>query len=77
MRKQIITEIRVIGQPDLLGASYVCCFWGKQEALDGLLQSYAIEKAKLEARKKGYAVAEQPLADGSIKLTVQVNGGVA
>ena len=51
--------------------------WGKQEELDGLLQSYAIEKAKLEARKKGYAVAEQPLADGSIKLTVQVNGGVA
>ena len=51
--------------------------WGKQQELDRLLQAYATEKAKLEARKKGYAVTEQPLADGSIKLTVQVNGGVA
>ena len=36
----------------------------------------AVEKAKLEARRKGHTVFEQPLSDGSIKLTIQV-GGVA
>ena len=35
------------------------------------------EKAKLEARKKGHGVFEQPLSDGSIKLTIQVAGGAA
>jgi hypothetical protein len=48
--------------------------WGRQEHLDRLLQAYAVERAKLEARRKGYAVTEQPLADGSIRLTVQVGG---
>lgn len=36
--------------------------------------SDAVEKAKIEARKKGHSVTEQSLADGSIKLTVQVGG---
>jgi hypothetical protein len=40
----------------------------------GRRQSYACEKAKIEARKQGYAVTEQALADGSIRLTVQVGG---
>ena len=31
-----------------------------------------VEKAKLEAHKAGHCVTEQSLADGSIKLTVQV-----
>jgi hypothetical protein len=44
--------------------------WGKQETLDAFLQSYAIEKAKLEAAKNGYSVYEEPLSDGSVKLTV-------
>jgi hypothetical protein len=48
--------------------------WGDQEYLDKFMQAYAVEKAALEARKLGYAVTEQPLADGSIKLTVQVGG---
>jgi hypothetical protein len=48
--------------------------WGDQQELDRFLQAYAVEKAKLEARRKGYAVTEQPLANGSIKLTVQVGG---
>ena len=48
--------------------------WGKQERLDEFLQAYAVEKAKIEARKQGYSVSEQPLADGSIKVTVQVGG---
>src|SRR6202790_1619564 len=35
--------------------------WGEQQHLDRFLQAYAVEKAKLEARKKGYAVHEQAL----------------
>jgi hypothetical protein len=51
--------------------------WGAQKELDRFLQAYAVEKAKIEARKKGHAVTEKALADGSIKLTVQVAGGAA
>ena len=50
--------------------------WGSQEFLDQLLQMYAVEKAKIEARKKGYSVTEQQLDNGSIKLTVNVGGAV-
>lgn len=46
--------------------------WGDQTHLDRLLQSYAVEKAKLEARKKGHTVNEQSLNDGSIKVTISV-----
>lgn len=48
--------------------------WGDQARLDAFLQAYACEKAKLEARRHGHTVTEQTLADGSIKLTVQVGG---
>ena len=48
--------------------------WGKQEELDRFLQAYAVEKTKLEARKQGRCVYEQTLADGSVKLTIQVEG---
>ena len=48
--------------------------WGDQQHLDGFLQAYAVEKTKIEARKKGHTVTEQPLTDGSVKLTVQVGG---
>jgi hypothetical protein len=51
--------------------------WGDQKELDRFLQAYAVEKTKIEARKKGHSVAETPLSDGSIKLTIQVCGGVA
>ena len=40
------------------------------------LSSYAVEMAKIESRKLGHTVIEQPLADWSIKLTIQVAGGV-
>ena len=50
--------------------------WGEQVQLDRFLQAYAVEKAKLEARKKGHTVTEQSLADGAIKLTVTVGGAV-
>jgi hypothetical protein len=48
--------------------------WGKQEHLDRFLQRYAVEKAAIEARKKGFTVTEQALTDGSIRLSVQVGG---
>ncbi len=48
--------------------------WGEQVQLDRFLQSYAVEKAKFEARKHGHTVTEQALSDGSIKLLVQVGG---
>lgn len=51
--------------------------WGEQNELDRFMQAYAVEKAKIEARKNGHTVTEQPLTDGSIKLTVQVSGGAA
>ena len=51
--------------------------WGQQKELDHFLQAYAAEKAKIEARKKGYSVTEQALSDGSIKLTIQTSGGAA
>ncbi len=50
--------------------------WGQQSELDKLLQAYAVEKARIEARKAGHTVTEQQLQDGSIKLTVQVGGGI-
>ena len=48
--------------------------WGNQTELDRLLQAYAIEKARIEARKAGHAVTEQPLPDGSVKLTIHLGG---
>ena len=47
--------------------------WGDPAHLDKFLQSYAVEKASLEARRQGYAVTEQALADGSIRLMVGVH----
>ena len=51
--------------------------WGNQKHLAAFLQTYAVEKAKIESRRRGHSVTEQTLADGSIKLTIQVNGGAA
>ena len=51
--------------------------WGDQRRLDNFLQAYAVERARAEARRRGHTVSEQPLADGSIKLTIQVQGGAA
>jgi hypothetical protein len=46
--------------------------WGAQVQLDRFLQRYAVEKAGIEARRKGHSITETELPDGSIKLTVQV-----
>jgi hypothetical protein len=48
--------------------------WGEQKHLNAFLQAYAVEKAKIEARKKGHSVSETSLQDGSIKVTVRVGG---
>ena len=48
--------------------------WGRQEHLDRFLQRYAVEKAAIEARRRGHRVTELALPDGSIKLTVEVGG---
>jgi hypothetical protein len=50
--------------------------WGEQQHLDRFLQMYAVEKAKIEARRRGNTCTEQQLNDGSVKLTINV-GGVA
>ena len=48
--------------------------WGDQKELDRFVQAYAVERTKIEARKKGHSVVEQQLSDGSIKLTINVGG---
>ena len=47
--------------------------WGKQQELDKFLQMYAVEKAKIEARRRGHGVTESQLTDGSVKLTINVS----
>ncbi|MAG93392.1 MAG: DUF1257 domain-containing protein [Planctomycetaceae bacterium] len=51
--------------------------WGDRVHLDRLLQAYAVEKTRIEARRQGHTVTERNLADGSIGLTVQLSGGAA
>jgi hypothetical protein len=51
--------------------------WGESAELQTFQQAYACEKAKLEAHRRGHSVTEQSLADGSIKLTIAVEGGSA
>ena len=48
--------------------------WGEQKHLNTFLQAYAVEKAKIEARKKGHTCSETRLQDGSIRVTVKVGG---
>ena len=46
--------------------------WGNQCHLDKFVQMYAVEKAKIEGRKRGHTVSETALQDGSILVRVQV-----
>ena len=48
--------------------------WGAQKELDRFMQRYAVEKARIESRKQGHTITEQQLADGSVKLTINVGG---
>ena|SRR6516162_2968571 len=45
--------------------------WGDPIQVEKFLQMYAVEKAKLEAKKKGYCVTEQARQDGSIVVQIQ------
>ena len=51
--------------------------WGSMQELDRFMQAYAVEKAKLEARKAGHSVTESAVQDGGVKLTVVLSGGTA
>jgi hypothetical protein len=51
--------------------------WGDPVHLDRFLQAYAVERASAEARKQGHSCSETMLNDGSIKLTIHVNGGAS
>lgn len=44
--------------------------WGDPAQLDRFLQSYAVEKCRLEARMRGLPVSETLLVDGSIKVQI-------
>ena len=46
--------------------------WGDPGGLDRFTQMYAVEKAKIEARKRGHSVSERTLQDGSIVVQIQV-----
>ena len=48
--------------------------WGNESQLHKFLQAYAVEMAKLQARKQGHSVQEQALADGSIRVQISVAG---
>ena len=45
--------------------------WGNLARFEEFLQLYTVEKAKLEARKKGFAVNEEVLQDGSIRVQIR------
>jgi hypothetical protein len=44
--------------------------WGDRAHLDRFVQLYAVERAKLEARTRGYPVTEEALQDGSVRLHI-------
>ncbi|MFH5806839.1 DUF1257 domain-containing protein [Alienimonas sp. DA493] len=44
--------------------------WGDEAFVGRLLQAYAVEAAKLQARARGHRCTETALPDGSVRLTV-------
>ncbi len=48
--------------------------WGHQKHLDHFTQAYAVEKAKIEARRRGHRVSEHQMKNGAIRLLVGVGG---
>ena len=51
--------------------------WGDPTHLDRFLQTYAVFKASIEARRRGHSITEQQLPDGSVKLVIQAAAGGA
>lgn len=50
--------------------------WGDTVHFARFRQRYAVEKARIEGRRRGHTCTEQALANGSIKLTVNLAGSV-
>lgn len=73
-RRQTIPENWERVQSGSVCASYVYAFWGEQQHFDRFMQAYAVERARLEAKHKGYSVKEQALQDGSIRLQIMEGG---
>jgi hypothetical protein len=48
--------------------------WGEQTRLDRFLQSYAVEKCRIEARHQGRVITEHQMQDGSIRLQISDGG---
>lgn len=46
--------------------------WGDPAHLDRFVQSYAVEKIKLQARRQGQTAIEEQLQDGSIRVQIAV-----
>ena len=44
--------------------------WGDDTFVGKLKQAYALEAAKLQAKARGHRIAETPLPNGTVKLTV-------
>ena len=42
---------------------------------NAFMQAYAIEKTKIEAKRKGHLVTESPMAGGKVKVTITLAGG--
>jgi hypothetical protein len=51
--------------------------WGEIKHLNAFFQAYQVEKAKLEARRKGLSVSEQLLADGTVRVNITSNASAA
>ena len=47
--------------------------WGDSQHLNRFTQAYTVERALIEARRKGYRTTETTLPDGSIRLAIAVN----
>ena len=48
--------------------------WGNESQLHKFVQTYTVEKARLEAKRQGHSVTEQQLEDGSIRVRIAVAG---
>lgn len=48
--------------------------WGEERHLHRLLQAYALERVRAEARARNHTATEQTLPDGSILLEIEVGG---
>jgi hypothetical protein len=49
--------------------------WGDVAHLQRFQQAYAVEKTRLEARRQNCSITEQPLRDGSVRLTIHTRSG--